>query len=274
MKCPFVIKICTKCKRILVANETNFRKRKRGKYNLDNNCKCCRREIERRSYSLDKKIKNKGNPFDDMDIDKVWNHCPFCIKVCIKCNKILVANDINFPKREGGIYGLRNDCRVCKCDFNKNNYQENREERLEKQITYGVLHKEERKKYNKKYRKDNPDKVFNNYNKRRLRENNQGEGITKEQWYEMMEFFNWECAYSGIQLNKDNRSIDHIIPLKKNGKHEIWNLVPMYINYNSQKSTKDMFKWYLQQSFFSEDRLNRIYEWVNYAYNKWGGVIK
>ena len=116
--------------------------------------------------------------------------------------------------------------------------------------------------------------MFNNYNKRRLRENNQGEGITKEQWYEMMEFFNWECAYSGIQLNKDNRSIDHIIPLKKNGKHEIWNLVPMYINYNSQKSTKDMFKWYLQQSFFSEDRLNRIYEWVNYAYNKWGGIIK
>ena len=31
MKCPFVIRVCTKCKRILVANKINYRKEKKGK---------------------------------------------------------------------------------------------------------------------------------------------------------------------------------------------------------------------------------------------------
>ena len=57
--------------------------------------------------------------------------------------------------------------------------------------------KDEYKKYKKEYRENNPEKIFNQNNKRRLREESQGNGITKEQWLEMMEFFQWTCAYSG-----------------------------------------------------------------------------
>ena len=85
----------------------------------------------------------------------------------------------------------------------------------------------------------------------------------------MMEFFNWKCAYSGIQLNKGNRSIDHIIPLSKGGKHEIWNCVPMYKSYNCSKYNNNILDWYIQQPFYSEERLNKVYEWVEYAKNKY-----
>ncbi len=86
----------------------------------------------------------------------------------------------------------------------------------------------------------------------------------------MMEFFNWGCAYSGIQLTKENRSIDHIVALDNNGENEPWNCVPMYLNYNSSKKDNYVLDWYLQQEYFNIERLTKIYEWRIYAYEKWG----
>ena len=129
--------------------------------------------------------------------------------------------------------------------------------------------KEKCKKSIKEWRENNPDKVFNYANKRRSIEENQGDGISKDQWLEMMKFFDWRCAYSGIMLNKDNRSIDHVVALNNGGLNEIWNCVPMYMPYNTSKHTRDMLEWYTQQEYFSEERLNKIYEWIEYAKNKW-----
>ena len=98
MKCPFVIKICTKCKRILIANSNNFDKYKKGKYGVIAVCKKCKCEYNKNNYQLNKKLEKQDNIFDDIDVNKVWNHCPFCIKVCTKCGEILVANEINFNK--------------------------------------------------------------------------------------------------------------------------------------------------------------------------------
>lgn len=88
----------------------------------------------------------------------------------------------------------------------------------------------------------------------------------------MMDFFEWRCAYSGEYLggNSNNRSIDHIVPLSNGGLNEIWNCVPMLKSYNSSKNTKNMLEWYMKQDFYSEERLNKIYEWQQYAFNKWG----
>ena len=114
---------------------------------------------------------------------------------------------------------------------------------------------------------------FNHRCRRRIREQNQGSGIIKEQWFEMMNYFNWKCAYSGKYIgNKENqsiRSIDHIKPLNQGGEHEIWNVVPMDRGLNSSKNDKDMLEWYKEQPFFSEERLQKIYEWQEYAFNKW-----
>ena len=223
--------------------------------------------------------------------------CPYCIKICSKCGRLLVANNINFAKCKTGKYGLRTDCKECrnknskKCyeDNNRKEYfakyrSENREICKERVKEWQKMHPEESKEISRKWQKENkersnervrkwqknnPDKMFNQSQKRRLREENQGKGITKEQWLEMMEFFNWSCAYSNIQLNKNNRTIDHIVPLSKGGDHEIWNLIPMETHLNSSKNDKDWLEWYRKQDFYSKERLNKIYEWIEYAKNKW-----
>lgn len=235
--------------------------------------------------------------------------CPFVIKKCTKCGRLLIANEINFSKNKNEKWGLSARCKKCDKKYNKqwrkNNpeyqkqwhkehkekvnerhrqhYQDNKEEINERHKQYNKEHKEEISEYNKQYReehkeekkeyykqwaKNNPDKVFNKCQKRRLREN-QGNGVTKEQWIEMMEFFDWRCAYSGIVLG-DNRTVDHIFPISNGGLNEIWNCVPMLKSYNCSKKTSDMLDWYRQQDFYSEERLNKIYDWIEYAYNKWG----
>ena len=40
--------------------------------------------------------------------------CPYCIKKCSKCGKLLVANTMNFRKKKDGKYGLRAECKQCK----------------------------------------------------------------------------------------------------------------------------------------------------------------
>lgn len=224
-------------------------------------------------------------------------NCPFIIRQCTECGKLLVANTINFKKDKKGKYGLSSKCKVClsnKCkqwregnkekvkQYREDNKEkinedickwreEHREEMLEGMKKYSKEHRKENNESQRLYRKNHPETIINNHVKRRLKEKQQGNGITKDQWYEMMRFFDWKCAYSGEYIggNSEYRTIDHIISLNKNGEHEIWNCVPMYKSYNSSKQDKNMIEWYREQEFYSEERLNKIYKWMEYAKNRW-----
>lgn len=306
MKCPYVIKVCNKCKQILVSNELNFYKSKTCKNGLENRCKKCKLKEEREHKQLKKKFE-KDNPFDNIDLNKTWNHCPFCIKVCTKCKEILVASEINYNSdKRSKKNGLKSVCKKCirkyqreeRKDYQKKYYNDNKEEVLKKrkeryennkeeilernkkwknnneekfkdyQRKYQEEHKEEKSEYKKQWAKDNPEKRFNSRSRRRKNLEKES-NITKEQWIEMMEFFDWKCAYSGEKLTNKNRSTDHILALDKGGYNVIWNLAPMVRNYNCSKHTKDMVTWYKEQSFFDIDRLMKIYEWQEYAFEKW-----
>ena len=169
--------------------------------------------------------------------------------------------------------GYLNICKECKRKYSKKYYEEHKEEKIKYQRDYYKENKEDILENAKSYRVNNPEKYFNYSNKRRIREENQGDGINREQWFEMMEFFNWTCAYSGEYIGGDNkdrkRTIDHIVALDNGGEHEIWNCIPCYASYNYSKHTNNMLEWYLKQSFFSMERLTKIYEWRIYAYWKW-----
>ena len=249
MNIPYVFKKCTKCGEWLVACKVNFRKNKSGKYGLRSECKKCGAEYEKQ-YREENKDK---------------------IKQYYKKNKDKLA------------------------ERNKQYREENKDYYAEYQKKYWKKYREENKDYYEEYHKQwyeaNKDKraeykkqwyatpqgqivTFNNGCRRRLREQNQGDGINKEQWLECMKFFEFRCAYSGEYIGGNNkrniRSIDHIKPLNRGGKHEIWNLVPMYKPYNSSKNDKDLLEWYREQDFYSEERLQKIHEWQEYAFNKWG----
>ena len=241
MKCPFVIRVCTKCKRILVANKINYRKEKKGKWGLRSSCIKC------------EKIYTENHKKEISEYKTQW----------YKNNK----NEILNKQKE---YYENN--REEKLNYQKQHYEKYKDKIINYQRQYYKENKNTISKRSKRYRQENPHIAFNIHNKRRLREESQGNGITKEQWLEMMEFFDFRCAYSGEYLGgtiNEHRTIDHIIPLALNGVNEIWNLVPMSRSLNSSKNIKDMLEWYIEQPFYSEERLNRIYEWIEYAYNKW-----
>lgn len=277
MKIPFVFKKCSKCGRWLVANIFNFSKEKHGKYGLRGECKECNNAYKRKLRAG--------------DIEPHKKECPDGYKKCTKCGRVLVANTDNFHKKKTGKYGLTGRCKECANAYSREYYEENSEDILKQEKEYRLNNKEkiaecDKKRYEKnketilkrcrKYHKTPQGQVaiFNRHNKRRQREEQQGKGITEQQWLEMMRFFDWKCAYSGKSISSaDNRSIDHIVPLAKGGFNEIWNCVPMYRPFNSSKHTKDLEEWYTQQDFYSEDRLNKINAWREYAYNKWSNKV-
>ena len=185
---------------------------------------------------------------------------PYVFKRCTKCGKTLPATTEYFHKHKNGKYGLKSICKKCKAEYHKQHHKQYYEDNKDKIA--------ERKK---QYRQSPQGQVsaFNDQYKRRTKEQNQGKGITTNQWLECMKFFNWKCAYSGQALSKGTRSLDHVKPLNQGGEHEIWNTVPMDKGLNSSKNDKDMEEWYQEQDFYLEERLQKIYEWQEYAYNKW-----
>ena len=245
MRCPFCIKICTKCNRILVAYSGNFAKKKNGKYGVASHCKVCYSNYQKEYYQDNK---------DEL----------------LKKNKDYRDNNVEKEKERHKRYHKENSKEIK--EKRKQYYQDNREHILEQTKKYHKEHQDYYNKYSRNYYKQHPEKVFNNKCKRRLKEETQGEGLTIDQWKEMFDFFEWKCAYSDESLSgsiNDNRTVDHIIALNNNGEHEIWNCVPMYKSYNSSKQDRDMFEWYKEQDFYSEERLSKIYEWQKYAMNKW-----
>ena len=251
MNIPYVFKRCSECGEWLVASTYNFHKYKRCKYGLHSKCKKCKKKY------------HKNNRNKILEQQKQWR----------EDNKDKIKQ-----------YYEDNKCKIA--EQRKHHYEENRDEILEQNKQYRKKNKDKRAKYDKQYYEDNKDKIleykkqyratpqgqitaFNACNKRRLREENQGVGIKGNQWLEMMDYFDWKCAYSGQVLSKSTRSLDHIKPLNRGGEHEVWNLVPMDRGLNSSKNDNNLLEWYQEQDFYSEDRLQKIYEWQEYAFNKW-----
>lgn len=271
MNIPYVFKKCKKCGEWKVASEINFYKQKKGKYGLRSQCKKCyyndnKKEILERNkkyYQENKKEileKQKQNKDKKNEYHNKWYHR--------NKDKISQYNKEHYKYNKE----YRKEYYENNKEYYKEYYKENKDEILERSKEYRENNKDKIKKLSKEYREKNPEKVFNNQNKRRSKLENQGRGITKEQWLKLNDFFKFECAYSGIQLNRDNRSIDHIVALNNGGLNEPWNIVPMVKSYNSSKNKRiDVLNWYKEQEYFNEERLNKIIEWQKYAYNKWGG---
>ena len=179
------------------------------------------------------------------------------VKNVIKKNKKeYYYNNLEYAKKY--YEDNKEHCKEYHKEYHKEYYKNNKDKKLE---------------YNKQWHKNNPEKLFNKHNRRRSKENTQGNGIDKIQWKEMMNFFDWKCAYSGEKMENNKttngRTIDHIVALDNNGENEPWNCVPMKRGYNTSKHTNNMLEWYIKQEYFDIDRLTKIYEWRIYAYWKW-----
>ena len=252
-------KTCTKCGETLPATTEYFYKAKSGKYGLKSECKKCIAERHKQYYKDNKdKHSEYMKQWYENNKDKARKH----VKQYYEGNKYKIAE-------RHKQYRKNNKDKIA--EYRKQYREANKDNIAERVKQYYEGNKYKIAEYHKQYHVSPQGQVvaFNSSCRRRTKEQNQGNGINKMQWLEMMKYFNWECAYSGETLKDNTRSIDHIKPLVKGGEHEVWNTVPMYRPYNSSKCDKDMEEWYQEQDFYSEERLQKIYEWQEYAYNKY-----
>ena len=290
MNIPYVFKKCNKCGKILPATTEYFRKNKDCKYGLRNDCKECNKksdkkyreenkdDIKERRKIHDKKYRETHSDEIKIRSKKYYEeHKDPMIemrKQQYKEQKEMRQQE-RFKKQQEKEEQARQSEERRK-EYRKEYYKQNRDKKLAYSHEYYRNHKAEEREYRKKYRQTPKGEMimFNSRQKRRAKEKSQDMYITKEQWIECMKFFGFRCAYSGEYIGgKDNqsiRSLDHIESISKGGANEIWNLVPMCKPYNSSKHDRDMLEWYAEQSYFSQERLAKIYEWQEYAFNKWG----
>lgn len=144
-------------------------------------------------------------------------------------------------------------------------------EKVSIKVKKWVKNNQERDKENyKEWQNNNKDKI-KEYNKNRQHKNHK---ITIQEWESCKTYFVHRCAYCGLPIEEHyiNRKgvvklgdfhkehVDHF------GKGNLQNCVPSCRTCNSRKWKYNMEEWYRQQEFFSEEKLNKIYQWINTDY--------
>ncbi len=81
----------------------------------------------------------------------------------------------------------------------------------------------------------------------------------RRKWRESIkEEWNYQCAYCG---SEDNLTLDHITPRSRGGSDRITNVLCACKECNRSKGHTTWYDWYMQQSFFTTERLSDIIEW-------------
>jgi hypothetical protein len=118
-------KTCSKCKNKYPAT-TEFFHKKLDK--LASQCKNCSTKGTKKKKEDFQKLVEQFKKDND---EKVWNHCPFNIRVCTACNEILVASTINFPRKSScKTDGLNAQCKKCVAKRDKIYHENNKEKEM------------------------------------------------------------------------------------------------------------------------------------------------
>jgi 5-methylcytosine-specific restriction endonuclease McrA len=128
--------------------------------------------------------------------------------------------------------------------------------------------KERRKQADKEWTQNNPEKVRERGRRRRARKYNAVQNaiitVTHEDIELLKQAFDQSCVYCG---SKEKLTIDHIIPLARDGAHDIANLLPCCKSCNSSKNCSPVQSWYRSKPFFSEQRWEAIVK-----FHPWLGI--
>lgn len=83
-----------------------------------------------------------------------------------------------------------------------------------------------------------------------------------QEWKETVIFFGGTCAYCGRTMHKGERlTRDHLEPISDGGVTTQENIIPACHSCNSSKGASEWREWYMKQPFFSQERMNRIFQW-------------
>ncbi len=83
--------------------------------------------------------------------------------------------------------------------------------------------------------------------------------LTDDEWIQTVTHFDESCVYCG---SKSKLTYDHFIAFSKGGSFKQNNILPCCKKCNSSKNDKDFAEWYIKQSFYSEEREQKIVEYI------------
>ena len=75
---------------------------------------------------------------------------------------------------------------------------------------------------------------------------------------ELIEQWNNQCAYCGSVERKKELTIDHVVPLAKEGTDEYTNLVPACRSCNMSKGHSGVRQWYFDSPDYTTERWLKI----------------
>ena len=83
--------------------------------------------------------------------------------------------------------------------------------------------------------------------------------LTLEQWTEIKQYFNNECAYCG---KASKLTQDHFVPLTKGGGYTKDNIIPVCGSCNPSKSNKLFSEWYPKYKHYSAEREQKVIQYI------------
>lgn len=204
-------------------------------------------------------------------------------KKCGNCGVDKEATSQFFSKRKTSKDGFDRECKECKrkrdakryrkeskeiLEQKRKYYQTNREKIINRQLGYYRKNKEKCHRIEKNWRKDNPLKRRLINEKRRTREAYASHTLTVKEWLEIKEYFDFSCAYCGISevehLAKIGERLhhEHVLPLVSGGTYDKNNVVPSCRSCNSSKANRNVIFWYPESKGYSEERLDKLNEFL------------
>lgn len=259
-------KNCISCKSVKAISE--YPKSKIGLRNTLDECNPCREKtLEKRRKRNIERVKQNHWENRDKNIQYLRGYYQN------NKNKILKKQRTYYQQNKQKILEVNRQWKI----ENADKWKEYHKEYL-KRYYQCPNNKRKRLDIYRRYRKRNADKIsaykksergreVNNrsWNKRRTLEKQLLATLTKEQWISIKERFNQKCAYC---LKDKSLTIDHFVPISKNGEFTVTNVLPACLSCNSSKGARDFFKWYPEQEFYCEKQEGKISKHLNIQNNK------
>src|SRR6476469_10580843 len=162
------------------------------------------------------------------------------LKICKDCQLEKPIEDFPHWQRKSGYIEISVRCHPCRTIFRKKRYENNKESERNQNRRWHQDNKpwlkEDKREYINKWRRDHKDKRKAEASRRRVYLAGAEGFFTPEEFIELCEYYNNECL--ACHRNDVPLTIDHIVPVSKNGSNWIDNIQPLCGPCNSSKGAK------------------------------------